>query len=31
MDRFDLTLECIQNFYEDKNSPLSWVLEMDRE
>lgn len=31
MDRFDLTLECIQNFYEGQPSPLSWVLETDRE
>lgn len=31
MDRFDLTLECIKNYYEGKGSPLSWVIEADRE
>tara|TARA_B100001027_G_scaffold90030_1_gene61762 strand:- start:232 stop:927 length:696 start_codon:yes stop_codon:yes gene_type:complete len=30
-DRFDLTLFCIKNFYEDKDSPLSEVFERYRE
>ncbi len=30
-DRWDLTLECIHRFYEGKESPLSSVLEKDKE
>lgn len=30
-DRFDLTLECIRRFYQGKESPLSSVLQKDKE
>lgn len=28
-DRIDLTIECIRRFYENEESPLSWVLKAD--
>lgn len=28
-DRIDLTMECIRRFYNNEESPLSWVLESD--
>ncbi|WP_037356925.1 hypothetical protein [Selenomonas sp. FC4001] len=30
-DRWDLTMECIRRFYNDEDSPLSDVMEQDRE
>lgn len=29
-DRIDLTLECIRRYYNKETSPISWVLEKDR-
>lgn len=30
-DRIDLTMECIRRYYNNETSPISWVLEKDKD